>query len=122
MTKRTHVLVVGGGYAGTMAANRLRLRTDIDITVVNPRPDFVQRIRLHQLAAGSGTAAVDYSELLGEGIRLVVDGADLIETADSTVLLTSGRDWIRSPRLRRRQHRRVDGAGRLPVRLLRRRT
>jgi NADH dehydrogenase len=90
MTKRTHVLVVGGGYAGTMAANRLRLRTDIDITVVNPRPDFVQRIRLHQLAAGSGTAAVDYSELLGEGIRLVVDGADLIETADSTVLLTSG--------------------------------
>ncbi len=90
MTKRTHVAVIGGGYAGIMAANHLRLRTDVDITVVNPRPVFVERIRLHQVAAGSGTAVVDYSTLLGEGIRLVVDGADRIDNADHTVLLTSG--------------------------------
>lgn len=35
---KTHVVVVGGGYAGTLAANHLRQRPDIDITLVNPRP------------------------------------------------------------------------------------
>jgi len=88
--KRTRVVVIGGGYAGTLAANHLRLRADVDITLVNPRPVFVERIRLHQFVAGSGTAAVDYGTLLGEGIRLVVDSADRIDTADRKVVLTSG--------------------------------
>jgi NADH:ubiquinone reductase (H+-translocating) len=88
--QRTHIVVIGGGYAGTLAANHLRLRADVDITLVNPRPVFVERIRLHQLAAGSGTAAVDYGTLLGEGIRLVVDSAERINSTDRTIELTSG--------------------------------
>ena len=88
--QRTHIVVIGGGYAGTLAANHLRLRADLDITVVNPRPVFVERIRLHQMVAGSGTAAVDYGTLLGDGIRLVVDNADRINTAQRSVELTSG--------------------------------
>jgi NADH dehydrogenase len=88
--QRTHVVVIGGGYAGTLAANHLRLRADVEITLVNPRPVFVERIRLHQLAAGSGTAAVDYGTLLGEGIRLVVDAAERINSADRTIELASG--------------------------------
>ena len=88
--QRTRVVVVGGGYAGTLAANHLRLRPDIDITLVNPRPLFVERIRLHQLVANSGTATIDYGTLLGDGIRLVVDGADRVDTAERRVLLTSG--------------------------------
>jgi NADH dehydrogenase len=58
---RTKVVVIGGGYAGTMAANHLRMRADIDVTLVNPRPKFVARIRLHQLVAGSHKATVVYS-------------------------------------------------------------
>ncbi|BBY41207.1 dehydrogenase [Mycobacterium mantenii] len=88
--QRTHVVVVGAGYAGTLAANHLRQRPDVDITVVNPRPVFVERIRLHQLVADTGTATADYATLLGEGIRLVVDTVDHIETEDRRVLLTSG--------------------------------
>ena len=87
--QRTHIVVIGGGYAGTLAANHLRLRADVDITLVNPRPVFVERIRLHQLAAGSGTAAVDYGTLLGEGIRLVVDSAERINSADRQIELAS---------------------------------
>ncbi|HWS91598.1 MAG TPA: FAD-dependent oxidoreductase [Mycobacterium sp.] len=87
---RTHVVVVGGGYAGTLAANHLRQRTDIDITLVNARPVFVERIRLHQLVADTGTATADYDTLLGDGIRLVVDTVDRIETADRRMLLSSG--------------------------------
>ena len=86
----TRVVIIGGGYAGTLAANHLRLRPDIDITLVNPRPVFVERIRLHQLVADSGTATVDYGTLLGDGIRLVVESADRIDTADRRVQLTSG--------------------------------
>jgi NADH:ubiquinone reductase (H+-translocating) len=89
--QRTHIVVIGGGYAGTLAANHLRLRADVaDITLVNPRPVFVERIRLHQLAAGTGTAAVDYGTLLGNGIRLVVDSAERINAAARTIELTSG--------------------------------
>ncbi len=88
--QKTHVVVVGGGYAGALAANHLRLDPNIDISLVNPRPVFVERIRLHQLVANSGTATVDYGTLLGDGIRLVVDSADRIDTADRRVRLTSG--------------------------------
>ena len=89
--KRTHVVVIGGGYAGTLAANHLRMRGDIDITLVNPRPKFVERIRLHQLVAGTGEATADYGTLLGEGIQLVVDSASRIDTAAQTVEFASGR-------------------------------
>lgn len=88
--QRTHVVVVGGGYAGTIAANHLRLRDDVDITLVNARPVFVERIRLHQLAAGSGTATVEFPTLLGEGIELVVETVDRIDAAARTVVLASG--------------------------------
>ncbi|BBZ41252.1 NAD(P)/FAD-dependent oxidoreductase [Mycobacterium conspicuum] len=91
--QKTRVVVVGGGYAGTLAANHLRSRPDLNITLVNPRPVFVERIRLHQLVADThavGTVTVDYGTLLGDGIRLVVDGAEAIDTADRRVLLTSG--------------------------------
>jgi NADH dehydrogenase len=89
-TPRTHVVVVGGGYAGTLAANHLRRCADVDVTLVNPRRVFVERIRLHQLVADTGAATADYGTLLGDGIRLVVDAVGRIATADRRVLLASG--------------------------------
>ncbi|WP_067812273.1 NAD(P)/FAD-dependent oxidoreductase [Actinomadura kijaniata] len=85
------VVVIGGGYAGTLAANRLRMRADVGVTLVNSRPEFVERIRLHQFAAGDYDAAIDYGTLLGDGVRLVVDKAIRIDTASRTVELASGR-------------------------------
>ena len=84
------VVVIGGGYAGTLAANRLQQNTGIDITLVNPRPKFVQRLRLHQFVAGTGDATADYDTLLGDGVRLVVDSAARIDTAARMVLLEWG--------------------------------
>ena len=66
-------------------------RADVDITLVNPRPKFVERIRLHQLVAGTHDATADYGTLLGEGIQLVVDSATRIDTATRTVQFASGR-------------------------------
>lgn len=83
----TKVVVIGGGYAGTMAANRLRLRRDLSIAVINPRPTFVERIRLHQLVAGTHQATADYAGLLGDGITLVVGTATRIDPAAGVIEL-----------------------------------
>jgi len=85
------IVVIGGGYAGTVAANHLRLRDDVDVTLVNPRATFVERIRLHQFVAGNHDASVDYGTMLGDGIELVVDSAARIDTASRKVELASGR-------------------------------
>jgi NADH dehydrogenase len=90
-TETHKVVVIGGGYAGTVAANRLQQNTGIDITLVNPRPKFVERLRLHQFVAGTGGATADYGALLGDGVRLVVDSATRIDTAGRKVWLASGR-------------------------------
>lgn len=87
---RIQVAIIGGGYAGTLAANRLRQHPDIDITLINPRPEFVERIRLHQYVAGTGTATIDFLELLGDGVRLLVDSATRIDAADRRIHLASG--------------------------------
>ena len=84
------IVVIGGGYAGALAANHLLQRDDVDITLVNARPQFVERIRLHQLAIGNDDAVADYAELLGARVRLVVDTAHRIDTAARRVELASG--------------------------------
>ena len=90
MTHGTEVIVVGGGYAGVMAANRLTRRDDVTVTLVNPRPHFVARIRLHQLVGGSDEAVVDYREVLSSRVRLVVGTVTRIDAPERRVLLDTG--------------------------------
>lgn len=86
----TTVVVVGGGYAGVLAANRLSQRSDTDIVMVNPRPHFVERIRLHQLVAGNDDAVEDYATVLTDRAKLVVDSATRIDAASRQLHLASG--------------------------------
>jgi NADH dehydrogenase FAD-containing subunit len=90
MDKHLDVIVIGGGYAGVMTANRLTERADVAVTLINPRPTFVERIRLHQLVAGSDDAVVDYRKVLADRVRLVVDAAVRIDAAERRVALASG--------------------------------
>jgi NADH:ubiquinone reductase (H+-translocating) len=87
---KTRVIVIGGGYAGVLAANHLRLNENVDITLINPREKFVERIRLHQLVTGSDDAVVDYSELLGDGIHLTVDSVIRIDAPQRRIELARG--------------------------------
>ncbi|WP_030020783.1 NAD(P)/FAD-dependent oxidoreductase [Streptomyces monomycini] len=83
------VVVVGAGYAGTIAANRLAKKVkSAEITVINPRPDFVERVRLHEQVAGTGAAAVPLASMLSEGITVRVGTVDKI--ADGQVVLGDG--------------------------------
>jgi NADH dehydrogenase FAD-containing subunit len=90
MTGNIDVVVIGGGYAGVMTANRLTQRDDVAVTLINPRPTFVERIRLHQLVGGSDDAVVDYREILADGVRLMVDTVTRIDAAERSVTLATG--------------------------------
>ncbi|MFC9582598.1 NAD(P)/FAD-dependent oxidoreductase [Streptomyces yangpuensis] len=90
MAENTEVVVIGGGYAGVMAANRLTQRADVTVTLINPRPEFVERIRLHQLVGGSDDAVVAYADVLGRGVRLLVDSVTGIDAGARRLTLASG--------------------------------
>ncbi|MEV8214281.1 FAD-dependent oxidoreductase [Leifsonia sp. NPDC077715] len=90
MQERTRVLVVGGGYAGVTAANRVAGGDAVEVTLVNARRVFVERIRLHQLAAGSDDAVMEYDDLLAPSVRLVIDTVTRIDASERRVELASG--------------------------------
>ncbi|MEU9780298.1 FAD-dependent oxidoreductase [Streptomyces phaeochromogenes] len=90
MNGNVQVVVVGGGYGGVTAANRLARRDGVSVILVNRRHEFVERIRLHQLATGSDDAVESFGEVLGGKVRLVVDTATRIDTAERWVSLAGG--------------------------------
>lgn len=71
---KQRILVLGAGYAGAYAAGNLARRlssAQVEITVVNAEPDFIQRLRLHQVAAGQQIAAPKLTDVFaGTQIRL----------------------------------------------------
>ncbi|HEV2529693.1 MAG TPA: FAD-dependent oxidoreductase [Thermomicrobiales bacterium] len=86
------VVVLGAGYAGTITANRLLRSTDsratpaLSVSIVNPRPDFVERIRLHEVIAGSRpTAAQPMTGMLHDRATLVTGTAVQID-ADARIV------------------------------------
>lgn len=74
-TKQTNVVILGGGYAGTLAALSIAGRTKgqaVEVVLVNGADHFVERIRHHQLAAGQQPAHHPFRELLaGRPVRFV---------------------------------------------------
>lgn len=95
MSARCRVVIIGAGYAGVMAANRLagkQFADVVSVTVVNPVADFVERIRLHEVAAGSrATAAVPMQSVLNPGAEVVQDTASRVDPEGRQVHFSSGR-------------------------------
>ncbi|MFD9858828.1 NAD(P)/FAD-dependent oxidoreductase [Streptomyces alboflavus] len=83
------IVVAGAGYAGTLAANRLAKKVpDAEITVVNPRADFVERVRLHQHVAGTGAVVTPLAEMLRDGVGARLGAVEKV--GDGGVTLDSG--------------------------------
>src|SRR5215216_565680 len=71
-TARHKVLILGGGYAGMIAAARAARDSAADVTLIDARPAFFQRIRFHEMLAGGSPKTLDYAPLLGRrGVRFV---------------------------------------------------
>ncbi|GAA1080122.1 NAD(P)/FAD-dependent oxidoreductase [Nocardiopsis metallicus] len=93
----THeILVLGAGYAGLAAASRAahnirRDALDARITLVNAAPDFVERVRLHQVAAGQDVGVHPLSASLdGTGVDLVLGRVEHVDTGRRTVRVRAG--------------------------------
>ncbi|WP_282689534.1 MULTISPECIES: FAD-dependent oxidoreductase [unclassified Streptomyces] len=86
------VVVIGAGYTGATAAGRLarRLRgEDVSITLVNAEPDFVERVRMHQLAVGQTLRPRPFDEMFaGTGVELRLGRVTGIDVDRKTVTVT----------------------------------
>ncbi|MBI1259520.1 MAG: hypothetical protein GC204_18790 [Chloroflexi bacterium] len=84
-----NILIIGGGYAGTLAALRLAGKTrgrSTHITLINASDTFIERIRLHQLAAGQSPKTRSFEKLLrGKSIDFVQGRVTAIDPAQHTV-------------------------------------
>ena len=67
----TRIVILGGGYAGAEAASRLG-RRGIPVTLVDAGSGMVERIRLHQVAAGDDIPPVPFTKLFGDAPVSVV--------------------------------------------------
>ncbi|MEU9452644.1 FAD-dependent oxidoreductase [Streptomyces sp. NPDC048277] len=83
------IVVLGAGYAGAVAAGRLarRLhREDVALTLVNAEPDFVERVRMHQLAVGQELRPRPFAEMFeGTGVALKLATVTAVDVAGKTV-------------------------------------
>ncbi|MEV6139903.1 FAD-dependent oxidoreductase [Nocardia sp. NPDC051990] len=88
------IVVLGAGYAGAFSAGYLARQLhsdDFEITVVNAEPDFVERLRLHQLAAGRDLRHRPLAEVFaGTGIRLRLARVTSVDAEHRTVTLADG--------------------------------
>lgn len=88
------IVVLGAGYAGAYVAGTLARRlspADTEITVVNAEPDFVQRLRLHQLAAGQEIEAPQLADVFaGTGIRLRLARVTAVDPERQVVAVADG--------------------------------
>ncbi|QKG23482.1 NAD(P)/FAD-dependent oxidoreductase [Actinomadura verrucosospora] len=83
------IVVLGAGYAGANAAGRLarRLhRDDVEITLVNGDPEFVERVRMHQLASGQDLRPRPLRDLYaGTGVQVRTARVTAVDVEAKTV-------------------------------------
>ncbi|MGW2831519.1 NAD(P)/FAD-dependent oxidoreductase [Streptomyces sp. NPDC001286] len=87
------IVVLGAGYAGAGAAGRLakRLRReDVSITLVNAEPDFVERVRMHQLATGQDLSPRPLADMFaGTGVDVQVARITAVDADRKAVTVTT---------------------------------
>ncbi|MFE0918319.1 NAD(P)/FAD-dependent oxidoreductase [Streptomyces nigra] len=85
------IIVLGGGYTGAFAAGRLARRLhgdDVTVTLVNAEPDFVERVRMHQLAVGQELRPRPFADLFrGTGVDLRIARVTAVDADRKTVAL-----------------------------------
>ncbi|WP_228991782.1 NAD(P)/FAD-dependent oxidoreductase [Streptomyces sp. DH8] len=88
------IVVIGAGYTGASAAGRLAARLhreDVSITLVNAEPDFVERVRVHQLAVGRTLRPRPLSAMFaGTGVELRLGRVTALDVEARTVTMANG--------------------------------
>ncbi|WP_280355426.1 NAD(P)/FAD-dependent oxidoreductase [Nocardia otitidiscaviarum] len=91
MTGAHRIVILGAGYAGLAAAKRAARIRGARVTVIDPRTEFVERVRLHQLLAGQAVPRWELRERLErKGIEFLRARATAIDTVARTVRTDTG--------------------------------
>nr|WP_245940434.1 FAD-dependent oxidoreductase [Brevibacterium celere] len=95
MKTHTHqILVLGAGYSGLTAAQRLARQLpprDYTVTVVTREPEFIERPRLHQVATGQPVPRFTLADhLRPHGVNLRLGNVVGVDWHNSTVDLVQG--------------------------------
>ncbi|MGW3966128.1 NAD(P)/FAD-dependent oxidoreductase [Amycolatopsis sp. NPDC005003] len=90
------IVVLGAGYAGANAAGRLAKRlhpADTEITLVNADAEFVERVRMHQLATGQDLKPRPLAGVFaGTGVQLRIARVTAVDAERRTVALADGEE------------------------------
>jgi len=83
------VVVIGGGYAGlTTAARIAESEAAVSVILVDAKTQFVERIRLHEIAAGSTPRDLDYEAFMQDRGGAFIQGrVEALDTASKSVRL-----------------------------------
>lgn len=88
---QTRIVVIGAGYAGMLATVRLAgkvRRTNTHITLVNASDVFIERLRLHELAAGKAMRQRPIKDILaGTGVQFVQGRVTHLDPAQSHITI-----------------------------------
>ncbi|MEV6265912.1 FAD-dependent oxidoreductase [Kribbella sp. NPDC051936] len=88
------IVVLGAGYSGAVAAGRLAARLyrgEVSITLVNGETDFVERVRMHELATGRDLKPRPLEQVYaGTGVDLRIAKVTGVDVERKTVTLDSG--------------------------------
>ena len=82
-----HVVVLGGGYAGLLAATR-SVSPKTRVTLIDARDHFTHRIRLHEALAGREVRQFDYAPMLQQqNINFMQARAEGLDAKTNSVML-----------------------------------
>lgn len=86
------VVVLGGGYAGALAANRLvgKLGKSAHVTLVEQRDDLVHRVRLHEVIARGPGKAYPLDDVLHRSVHRIRGRAARIDASRRIVEMRGG--------------------------------
>jgi NADH dehydrogenase FAD-containing subunit len=90
------IVVLGAGYTGASATGRLAAKlnpADTEITLVNAAPDFVERVRMHQLATGQDLKQHRLTDMYaGTGVQVRLARVAAVDVDRKTVALAGEED------------------------------
>jgi NADH dehydrogenase len=86
------VVVVGGGYAGVLAANRVagRLGGRARVVLVTDRDELVHRVRLHEMAAGGDVRRYPLARMVARRVERVQARVVRVDAAARRCVLEDG--------------------------------
>jgi len=97
-TSRKKVIILGGGYAGILAALRLSRKTNprqVDITLINGQELFVERIRFHQQAANQELKSYSITNLLaGSSVNFIQGWVTRLDPKRQQVLVRTSKSDV----------------------------